>query len=94
MNEPDMPFGERRLHERKSCTRIVQVKDSDSVYNGHLRDLAVGGAFIEPPNGSEAQIGQDLMVTIPFGRKKELLTLKAKVAWVKPSGMGISFIKT
>ena len=94
MHDPKLPFGERRLHERKTCTRIVRIEAKHASYNGHLRDLAVGGAFIEPPQDNDVRIGQDLMLTIPFGLKKERLTVRAKVAWVKSSGIGVRFIKT
>ena len=92
MNEPYMPFGERRLHERKPCSRMVQIDDLNTTFHGHLRDLTVGGAFIEPPVGNEVNVGQQLVLTIPFGLKKDRLTLKARVAWVKPLGMGVRFV--
>ncbi len=94
MKQIYLPFGERRLRNRKSCSRTVQVDDAHSTYHGHLRDLTVDGAFIEPPQGQKARPGQDLVVTIPFGLRRDQLTLKARVAWVKAEGMGVRFIKT
>lgn len=89
-----LPFGERRLFERKSCSRMIAISDRRESYSGHLRDLAVGGALIDPPNGSEALVGQELVLTIPFGLKKDHIRIKAKVAWTKPDGIGVRFIKT
>jgi Tfp pilus assembly protein PilZ len=88
-----MPFGERRLHERKSCSRMISINDSQGVYAGHMRDLALGGAFIEPSDGSESCIGEELILTIPFGLKPDHIQVKAKVAWVQPYGIGVRFIK-
>ncbi len=93
MNEPQMPFGERRLHERKACSRIIQIDDLEMIYHGHLRDLALGGAFIEPPVDTSTDVGQKLILTIPFGLKKDRLTLNATVAWVRPQGIGVRFVK-
>jgi Tfp pilus assembly protein PilZ len=89
-----MPFGERRLFERKSCSRMVMINDLQDSYSGHMRDLAIGGALIEPPNGNDARIGQELVLTIPFGLKKDHIRIKARVAWVKPIGIGVRFIKS
>ncbi len=73
---------------------MIEVNDSKNSYTGHLRDLAIGGAFIEPADGNESELGQELILTIPFGLKKDNLTIKAKVAWIKPSGIGVRFLST
>jgi Tfp pilus assembly protein PilZ len=91
MIDHTMPFGERRLHERKSCSRTVGVVDSKSSYSAHLRDLAPGGAMIEPPLEIKSRIGEELIVTIPYGLKKNELTLKATIAWIRPHGIGVRF---
>jgi Tfp pilus assembly protein PilZ len=92
MVDHTMPFGERRQHERKSCTRTVGVVDSKSSYSAHLRDLAPGGALIEPPLEIKTQIGEELIMTIPYGLKKGELTVKAKIAWIQSHGMGVRFV--
>ena len=94
MVDQTMPFGERRLFERKSCSRMIMINDHQDSYSGHLRDLAVGGALIEPPHGNDIWIGQELELTIPFGLKKDHIRIKAKVAWTKPIGIGVRFIKS
>lgn len=93
MVDHTMPFGERRLHERKSCSRTVGVVDSsNSSYTAHLRDLAPGGAMIEPPLEIKSQIGEELIMTIPYGLKNDELTVKAKIAWIRSHGMGVYFV--
>ena len=92
MTSPHLPFGERRLNFRKKCSRMVQINDQNGSYSGHLRDLAMGGAFIESPDGSVVRTGQELVLTIPYGLKKAFLTIKARVAWARPHGMGVRFI--
>ena len=94
MVEQMLPFGERRLFERKSCSRMIMINDYQDSYSGHMRDLAVGGALIEPPIDNEVWIGQELMLTIPFGLKKDHIRIRAKVAWTKPVGIGVRFIKS
>jgi Tfp pilus assembly protein PilZ len=92
MGERNMPFGERRLHQRKICSRMVGVIDSKHSYTAHLRDLAPGGALIEPPVEIDSQIGEDLIMTIPYGLKKDELTVRARVAWIRPEAMGVRFL--
>ena len=88
----NMPFGERRLHERKSCSRMVGIINSKTSYTAHLRDLAPGGALIELPYDISSQIGEELMMTIPYGLKKQELTVRAEVAWIRPHGIGVRFL--
>ena len=94
MNPIDLPFGERRLNLRKSCSRVIQVNDSTGSYTGYLKDLAAGGAFIEPQGAKPANIGKALYLNIPFGLKKGFLTVKAKVAWTRSDGMGVRFVSS
>lgn len=92
MNMDTMPFGERRLLDRKPCSRMIGINDYQHSYAGHLRDLSVGGAFIEPLEGNDPHIGQELLLTIPFGLKREHINIKAKIAWIKSRGIGVRFI--
>jgi Tfp pilus assembly protein PilZ len=71
---------------------MVGVIDSKSSYTAHLRDLALGGAMIEPPLEINSRIGEELIMTIPYGLKKDKLTVKAKIAWIRPHGMGVRFV--
>jgi hypothetical protein len=87
-----MPFGERRLHGRKSCSRTVGVVALKSSYKAHLRDLAPGGAMIEPPLEIKSRIGEELIMTIPYGLKKDELTVKGKITWIRPNGIGVQFV--
>jgi Tfp pilus assembly protein PilZ len=88
-----MLFGERRLHERKTCTRTVRVIASKGAFAAHLRDLALGGAMIEPPSEIKPKIGEELIMTIPYGLKQDELTLRARIAWIQRHGIGVQFVK-
>jgi Tfp pilus assembly protein PilZ len=71
---------------------MVGVIDSKSSYTAHLRDLALGGAMIEPPLEIKSQIGEELIMTIPYGLKKDQLTVRARIAWVRPHRLGVRFV--
>ena len=92
MQPEKLPFGERRLNQRKTCSRMIQVMDRNGSYSGYLRDLTVGGGFIEPAAAGDASIGQQLLLTIPFKLKEGSVHVTAKVAWSDEYGMGVRFI--
>jgi hypothetical protein len=92
MASSSLPFGERRLNHRKPCFRTIQVNYRDGACSGHLRDLGLGGAFIEPSEAGADGVGQELYLTIPFGLKRDALTVRARVAWTAADGMGVRFI--
>ena len=86
-----MLFGERRQFERKKCLRMIGINNYNQLYSGHLRDLALGGAFVEPREGNRSQIGQELLLSIPFGLRTEYVSIKATVAWIRHNGIGLRF---
>lgn len=88
-------FGERRIHSRKECTLFVDFKDSERPRqcSGHLRNIGLGGAFIETKIHRHYKIGQELMITIPYLLKSRKVVMKAKIVRIIwPNGMGIEFI--
>ncbi len=92
MADHGMIFGERRHHPRKTCFRVVEIDDYRNSCKGHMRNLTPSGAFIEPSSKLSPVIGQELAVTIPYGLKRKDVTIKAKVARITNSGLGVRFI--
>lgn len=91
IEEEAMLFGERRQFERKKCLRMIGINNFNQLYSGHLRDLALGGAFLEPKEGNRSQIGQELLLSIPFGLRNGYVSIKATVAWIQYNGIGVRF---
>jgi Tfp pilus assembly protein PilZ len=92
MEQDGLLFGERRQFERKKCLRVIGINNHHQLYTGHLRDLALGGAFLEPKEDiKEPKIGQELLLSIPFGLKNGYVNIKATVAWMGHDGMGVRF---
>ena len=89
----DVLFGERRLHERKSCSLSITIDDYYRNYSGFLLNLSLGGALIEPTNRFKAKIGQELMLTIPFWKKKGFTVLKGKVLRSRNERFSVMFLK-
>ena len=85
-------FGERRLHERKDCYFYVDVNDYHNTFTGHLRNLSLGGALMDTPNHRPPEVGQDIILTIPFRRRPDCLVIKGRISRVRPDGVGIRFL--
>jgi Tfp pilus assembly protein PilZ len=88
----ELLFGERRQFLRKSCIRMIGINDYSKLYSGHLRDLALGGAFVEPEERNITEIGQELLLSIPFSLRDGYVTIQAKVAWHNDDGIGVWFL--
>jgi len=86
------PLGERRLFNRKPCSRLINFEDTKHTYSGQVHNLTVGGAYIEPLTETASRVGQELQLTIPFRLKHDHINIKAKVAWTRPNGIGVKFI--
>lgn len=92
MTTDAMLFGERRQFIRKQCLRLIGINDHSKLYSGHLRDLGLGGAFVELKAGNRSEIGQELMLSIPFSLKNGYVNIHAKVAWIRYDGFGVWFL--
>lgn len=87
-------FGERRLYDRKACAFSVSIAADNGQYRALLRNLSAGGALIEAPSGQRQRVGQEVVLTIPFQKKRGNVVIKGKVARVKHNGVAISFVKS
>jgi Tfp pilus assembly protein PilZ len=88
----ELQFGERRQFLRKSCIRMIGINDYSKLYSGYLRDLGLGGAFVEPKDRNITKIGQELLLSIPFSLKEGHVNIQAKIAWQNGDGIGVWFL--
>lgn len=84
-------FGERRLHQRKACAFPITVEDRESAYLTYIRNLSLGGAFIEQPKERNIKTGDNVTITIPFQRKTDSVTVKGRISRIEGKGLGIVF---
>lgn len=88
----DAKFQERRLYKRKLCGLPITIDDADRNYSGHLRNLSLGGAFIEAPITLKAKVGKELILTIPYHRRKGFVVVRGVVARTRTDGIAITFV--
>jgi len=89
----NMLFGERRLYERKSCIVDIGVEDNDKNFRCHMRNVSLGGAFIEPPAHFKPKIGKELTLVIPYRNRKGEVVVKARIARFFKDGFAIVFVR-
>ena len=85
-------FGERRFHERKECILPVDINEFQNFSRGNLRNIALGGAFIETSASQDLQLGLEIAMTIPYHLKPRKITIMGRVVRVSSTGVGIAFI--
>lgn len=85
-------FGERRHHQRKECSFAVTIRDKKSAYPAFMRNISLGGAFIELPIERKPRVGQKLFITIPYRLKKETTTVKGRIDRIADGFMGVRFL--
>ncbi len=92
MAAESMLFGERRQFIRKDCLRLVDIQEGSKLYIGHMRDLALGGAYVECDEVRRALIGKELFLFIPFELRDGIVRVHAEVARIQFKGMGLRFL--
>ena len=80
---------DRRIHSRTACDLRAEWDDA----SGYVRNFGKGGALIETTENSEAKVGQEIFMTIPFKGRPNDLILKARVAWTRSDCLGVTFQK-
>lgn len=85
---------DRRYFERVGCSLSISLDDYENAYSGNIRNIGLGGAFVEMDYRRKPRIGNEVLVTIPYQKKSDYLIIRGRVMWSKPEGIGISFIKS
>ncbi len=83
---------ERRLYTRTNCNLPIDIDDFETTSSGTVLNLGKGGAFVQMAMVKKPEVGQELIVTIPFHNNENYLIIKARVAWTSQDGMGLSFL--
>ena len=86
-------FGERRLHQRKTCAFAITLTDRRRAHRVMLRNLSLGGALIDTPPDRPLRVGQELIITIPYRLRKDSIRIKGRVGRIDNSAMGVVFLK-
>lgn len=79
---------EKRVHPRVSCSIPVDYTTQDQAYRGLIRNISVGGAFIE---SRELHLGPEITVVFSLHDDEASFKLRTEVAWIDKQGLGLKF---
>jgi hypothetical protein len=90
--ERENPSGSfRRQHERKYYNADIVFAINDRIYQGCLRDISVGGAFIHTKHADLLLEGDMATISIPFTRSHKHIKRKGRILWKNSTGFAVSF---
>jgi hypothetical protein len=79
---------EKRVHPRVSCSLPVDYATQDQAYRDVIRNISVGGAFIE---SRELHLGPEITVVFSLHDDEASFKLRTEVAWICKQGIGLKF---
>ncbi len=81
---------EKRLHTRVQVSLVVLCNAADgSVVSGTMRDLSLGGAFIETDR--PLPFGSQLTIVVRLPGSRDESKLPGVVRWANSKGIGVQF---
>ncbi|WP_157067981.1 PilZ domain-containing protein [Desulfosarcina cetonica] len=82
----------KRAHDRKRYESDVVFANRDQIYKGSLKNIGLGGAYIQTPSANQFSIADIIIINIPFPSGKKDLKRKARVKWLNNEGFAVEFI--
>lgn len=91
LGRPDY-FIEKRRYSRMRYTVPMDCMSHGRSIRARLRDLSVGGVFIETmPLEDPFVIGQEILLCIPYPNKEKQARIQGKVIRATLNGVGVAF---
>ena len=81
----------RRAHERKTYAAEVLFSHNERMYSGHMRNISLGGAFIETLHAGKFSVGDTVILSIPFTSGKKHIKREGRIKWLNPHGFAVAF---
>ena len=82
----------RRFHERKKYPVDVVFYHTNQLYAGSLKNLSLGGAYIETYCVNQFSKKDIIYLSIPFSSGKNIVKRRGSIQWFNNAGFGVEFI--
>ena len=79
---------EKRVHPRVSCAIPVDYATQDQAYRDIIRNISVGGAFIE---SCDLHLGPEITMVFSILDQEQPIKITGEVAWIGHRGIGVKF---
>ncbi len=80
---------DEREAPRKPCLLSVDFSTEDISHNDIVRDISIGGLFIE--TGAAISIGRELELNFQIPDSSETMKVSGKIVWKNENGVGLQF---
>jgi Tfp pilus assembly protein PilZ len=81
----------KRSHERKTYTAEVLFSHSHRMYSGTMRNISLGGAFIEIAHTGRFTVGDRVTLSIPFTAGEKHIKRNGRIKWMNHRGFAVAF---
>ncbi len=81
----------RRAHERKNYTAEVLFSHNHRMYSGTMRNISLGGAFIETAHTHRFALGDSVILSIPYTAGEKHIKRNGRIKWMNRHGFAVVF---
>ncbi len=81
----------RRVHERKNYTTEIVFNHDNKLYAGSLKDISLGGVYIETLCTRQFSTSDIITISIPFTSGQNSVKCKGRIKWVNNTGFAVEF---
>jgi hypothetical protein len=82
----------RRQYERKDYSTDITFATENQMFQGGLKNISVGGAFIMTGDVNQVYEGELVSVSIPYTDGYKHLKRKGRVLWKNDIGFAVAFV--
>lgn len=81
----------RRKYERKHYSADIVFASNGRIFQGNLKDISVGGAFVLSKHANQLIEGEVVTISIPFTDGRKHVKRSGRVLWKNSTGFAIDF---
>jgi hypothetical protein len=82
----------RRFYERKKYPAEIVFHHANRLFAGSLKDVSLGGAYIETYCVNQFSIKDIVTLSIPFSSGQKNVKRRGSIQWLNNAGFGVEFI--
>ena len=82
----------KRLYERKKYQAEIVFHHANRLYAGSLKDISLGGAYIETYCVNQFSKEDIVTLSIPFATGQRNVKRKGRIKWLNNAGFAVEFV--
>ena len=91
-NNAALHHDSRRFNDRKKYEKEVVFVHADRLYSGSMKNISLGGAYIETYCVNQFAPMDIVTINIPFSSGKSKVKRRGRVKWLNNVGFAVEFI--